>query len=77
MLYPPHIFTGDRVANQSEQFILPSYVRTDASISYKRNNWQVGLNFKNILDVKYYESNGYLTFPQAPFTVQGTISVTF
>ncbi|MDZ7963254.1 MAG: TonB-dependent siderophore receptor [Aulosira sp. DedQUE10] len=70
-------FTGDRVANQSEQFILPSYVRTDALISYKRDNWQVGLNFKNIFDVKYYESNGYLTFPQAPFTVQGTISVTF
>ncbi|WP_267894945.1 TonB-dependent siderophore receptor [Nostoc sp. 'Lobaria pulmonaria (5183) cyanobiont'] len=70
-------FVGERVANQSEQFILPSYVRTDASISYKRDNWQVGLNFKNILDVKYYESNGYLTFPQAPFTVLGTISVTF
>ncbi|MEH2179293.1 MAG: TonB-dependent siderophore receptor [Nostoc sp.] len=70
-------FVGDRVANQSEQFILPSYVRTDASIFYKRSNWQVGLNFKNIFDIKYYESNGYLTFPQAPFTVQGTISVTF
>ncbi|WP_334747273.1 TonB-dependent siderophore receptor [Nostoc sp.] len=70
-------FVGDRVANQSEQFILPSYVRTDASISYKQSNWQVGLNFKNIFDVKYYESNGYLTFPQAPFTLQGTISVTF
>lgn len=70
-------FVGDRVANQSEQFILPSYVRTDALISYKRDNWEVGLNFKNILDVKYYESNGYLTFPQAPFTVQGRISVEF
>ncbi|MEH2391435.1 MAG: hypothetical protein V7K21_07040 [Nostoc sp.] len=28
-------YSGDRVANQSEQFILPSYVRTNASIFYK------------------------------------------
>lgn len=70
-------FVGDRVANINEQFILPSYVRTDASVSYKRNNWRAALNFKNIFNVKYYESNDYLTFPQAPFTVQGTISFEF
>ncbi len=70
-------FAGDRIANQNEPFILPSYVRTDALIAYKRDNWQAALNFKNIFNVKYYESNDYLTFPQPPFSVQGTISVTF
>lgn len=70
-------FKGDRTANLDDPFILPSYVTTDALISYKRDNWQVALNLKNIFNVKYYESNDYLTFPQAPFTVQGTISVTF
>ncbi|MEH1876132.1 MULTISPECIES: TonB-dependent siderophore receptor [unclassified Nostoc] len=70
-------FVGDRTANIDDPLTLPSYVRTDASISYKRDNWRAALNFKNIFNVKYYESNDYLTFPQAPFTLQGTISVTF
>ncbi|AFY34758.1 TonB-dependent siderophore receptor [Calothrix sp. PCC 7507] len=70
-------FVGDRTANIDDPLTLPSYVRTDASISYKRDKWRAALNFKNIFNVKYYESNDYLTFPQAPFTVQGTISVEF
>ncbi|MEH2191218.1 MAG: TonB-dependent siderophore receptor [Nostoc sp.] len=70
-------FVGDRTANIDDPLILPSYVRTDASISYKRDNWRAALNFKNIFNIKYYESNDYLTFPQAPFTLQGTVSVEF
>ncbi|MCC5599901.1 TonB-dependent siderophore receptor [Nostoc favosum] len=70
-------FVGDRTANIEDPLTLPSYVRTDASISYKRDNWRAALNFKNIFNVKYYESNDYLTFPQAPFTLQGTVSVEF
>ncbi|ACC81863.1 TonB-dependent siderophore receptor [Nostoc punctiforme] len=70
-------FVGDRTANIDDPLTLPSYVRTDASISYKRDNWRAALNFKNIFNIKYYESNDYLVFPQAPFTLQGTISVEF
>ncbi|MEH2238950.1 TonB-dependent siderophore receptor [Nostoc sp.] len=70
-------FVGDRIANQSDPYTLPSYVRTDASISYKRDNWRAALNFKNIFNINYSETNGYLIFPQAPFTLQGTISVSF
>lgn len=68
-------YKGDRTANLDDPFTLPSYVTTDALIAYNRDNWRVALNFKNIFNVKYYESNDYLTFPQAPFAVQGTISV--
>ncbi|MEH2308027.1 TonB-dependent siderophore receptor [Nostoc sp.] len=70
-------FIGDRITNQSDPFTLPSYVRTDATIFYKRNDWGAALNFKNLFDVKYYETNGFYVFPQAPFTVQGTISFSF
>ncbi|MEH2466270.1 TonB-dependent siderophore receptor [Nostoc sp.] len=70
-------FVGDRTANPSDPITLPSYVRTDASISYKRDNWQAALNLKNIFNINYYETNGYLFYPQAPFTVQGTLSVNF
>lgn len=70
-------FVGDRIANQSDPYTLPSYVTTNAAISYKRDHWGASLNFKNIFNINYSETNGYLIFPQAPFTVQGTISVTF
>ncbi|WP_335137290.1 TonB-dependent siderophore receptor [Nostoc sp.] len=70
-------FVGSRIANQSDPLTLPSYVRTDAAISYKRNNWRAALNFKNIFDLKYYDTNGYFLFPQAPLTVLGSISVEF
>ncbi|MDM9382405.1 TonB-dependent siderophore receptor [Chlorogloeopsis sp. ULAP01] len=70
-------YVGDRIANQSDPFTIPSYVRTDAAIAYRRDNWQAAINFKNIFNTRYYDTNGYLIFPQAPFTVLGTLSVSF
>ncbi|MDF5721857.1 MAG: TonB-dependent siderophore receptor [Rhizonema sp. PD37] len=71
-------FVGDRQANlPNDGVIIPSYVRTDASIFYKKRNWRVGLNFKNLLDTRYYDSQGYYLRPGAPLTVLGTISVEF
>ncbi|MEH2274122.1 MAG: TonB-dependent siderophore receptor [Nostoc sp.] len=67
-------FVGSRIANQSDPFTVPSYLRTDAAISYKHDNWRAALNFKNIFDVKYYDTQGYFVVPQAPLTVLGTIS---
>jgi iron complex outermembrane receptor protein len=70
-------YVGDRFANQSDLFRLPSYVRTDAAIYYRRDNWRAALNFRNLFDIEYYNTNGFIVFPQAPFTVLGTVSVTF
>ncbi|MDF5719658.1 MAG: TonB-dependent siderophore receptor [Rhizonema sp. PD37] len=70
-------FVGSRISNQSDPFTIPSYVRTDAAISYKHDHWRAAINLKNIFDVKYYDTNGYFVFPQAPLTVLGTISVEF
>ncbi|MEH2286251.1 TonB-dependent siderophore receptor [Nostoc sp.] len=67
-------FVGSRIANQSDPFTVSSYLRTDAAISYKHDNWRAALNFKNIFDVKYYDTQGYFVVPQAPLTVLGTIS---
>lgn len=70
---------GDRQGDLANTFELPSYVRTDAAIFYRRDNWQVGLNFKNLFDVDYYESarDRNAVFYGAPFTVLGTVSVNF
>ncbi|WP_254625615.1 TonB-dependent siderophore receptor [Nostoc sp. TCL240-02] len=70
-------FVGDRIANQSDPFTVPSSLRTDAAISYKHDNWRAALNFKNIFDLKYYDTQGYYLVPQAPLTVLGTISIEF
>ncbi|WP_366941847.1 TonB-dependent receptor [uncultured Nostoc sp.] len=67
-------FVGSRIVNQSDPDTLPSYLRTDAAISYKHDNWRAALNFKNIFNVRYYDTNGYFFVPQAPLTVLGTIS---
>jgi iron complex outermembrane recepter protein len=69
-------FVGDRVDGTFDPVVeLPSYVRTDAALFYRRNNWDVALNFKNVFDVDYIQSGFYN--PGAPFTVIGSVSVQF
>ena len=71
------VYAGEREAALPNDVKIPSYVRTDASISYKRNNLRAALNFKNLFDKKYYNSQGFFIVPAAPFTVLGSISVEF
>ncbi|BAY15306.1 ferrichrome-iron receptor [Anabaenopsis circularis NIES-21] len=68
-------FVGDREATLPNTITIPSFVRTDAAIFYKRDNYQIGLNFKNLFDIRYYDSTGFLLSPGAPFTVVGSVSV--
>jgi iron complex outermembrane receptor protein len=56
---------------------IPGYFRVDAALFYKRNNWKVQLNVKNLTNAQYYKSNGFWIVPQAPLTVLGTIAVEF
>jgi iron complex outermembrane receptor protein len=71
-------YVDDREAEIPNDFVLPSYVRTDASLFYRRKNWSAQLNFHNLFNTQYYESGESLnTFPGAPFTVTGTVSIQF
>ncbi|MBD2468781.1 TonB-dependent siderophore receptor [Nostoc sp. FACHB-145] len=71
------VYVGEREATLPNNVKIPSYVRTDASIFYKQENWRAAVNFKNLFDTKYYESQGFYIVPAAPFTVLGTISFEF
>lgn len=71
------VYAGEREASLPNQIQIPSYLRTDASIFYKQNNWRAAVNFKNLFDTKYYESQSFFVVPAAPFTVLGTISFDF
>ncbi|NCJ07709.1 TonB-dependent siderophore receptor [Synechococcales cyanobacterium C] len=71
-------YVGNRETQIPNNFVLPSYVRTDAVLFYRRDNWNVQLNFRNLFNTRYFEGNaGQLTTAGEPFTVQGKVSVQF
>ncbi|MEH2276703.1 MAG: TonB-dependent siderophore receptor [Nostoc sp.] len=72
-------FVGERQGDLDNSFQLPSYLRTDASIFYKRDRFRAAINVRNLFNVDYFESTtGPLSvYPGAPFTVVGSVSVEF
>jgi iron complex outermembrane recepter protein len=72
-------FVGDRQGNLDNSFTLPSFVRTDVALYYRRDNWRVGLNVNNLFDVDYFTSSfdQLSVYYGEPLTIQGTVSVTF
>jgi iron complex outermembrane recepter protein len=70
---------GSRPGDLENTFNLPGYGRTDALLYYKRKNWRVQLNFQNLFGTEYFESSFGRdnVFPGTPFTIKGTVSVTF
>lgn len=72
------VFSDDRPIGLPNLLVLPSYVRADAAVFYRRDNWKFSLNFRNISNTRYQESQGNFYFiPAAPLTVYGTISYQF
>ncbi|MBW4642230.1 MAG: TonB-dependent siderophore receptor [Goleter apudmare HA4340-LM2] len=72
-------FVGDRAGDLENTYDIPSYLRTDAAIFYNRDKFRIGLNFKNLFDLEYFENGSSSTRVNygQPFTVQGTVSWTF
>ncbi|BAY81666.1 ferrichrome-iron receptor [Calothrix parasitica NIES-267] len=72
-------YVGERQGDFNNSFSLPSYLRTDASLFYRRRNLSASLNFQNLFDVNYYQGarNDLRVIPGAPFTVFGKVSVEF
>jgi len=71
-------FVGKR-QDFDNSFSVPSYLRTDASLFYRRDNWRAGINFRNLFNIDYIEAvddRARIT-PGAPFTIVGSVSVTF
>ncbi|MEH2084598.1 MAG: TonB-dependent siderophore receptor [Nostoc sp.] len=72
-------YVGEREGDLDNNFTLPSYFRTDASIFYKRDRLRAAVSIKNLFNVDYYESSSDIlrVFPGEPLTVQGRISWQF
>lgn len=72
-------FVGERQGDLANTFELPSYLRTDAAIFYKRERFRAAINLRNLFDANYFETslNRLGVIPGEPFSVQGTISWEF
>ncbi|GAB4190173.1 MAG: TonB-dependent siderophore receptor [Coleofasciculaceae cyanobacterium] len=70
---------GDRKGDLANTFELPGYTRTDASIFYRRDRWKAAVNVKNLFGVDYFENaiSRNSVSPGAPFTILGTVSISF
>ncbi|MFG6101423.1 TonB-dependent siderophore receptor [Leptothoe sp. EHU-05/26/07-4] len=74
-------YVSERFGDNANTFVLEDYFLTNAAISYERNNWQAGLNIRNLFDVDFIEgsqnSRTFFISPGEGFTIVGSISVEF
>ncbi|MBE9062516.1 TonB-dependent siderophore receptor [cf. Phormidesmis sp. LEGE 11477] len=74
-------YVGDRQGDLNNTFTMPSYLRTDGALFYKRNNWRSQLNFENLFNINYIDSSTFgfrsRVNPGAPFGITATFSIEF
>ncbi|AFZ30440.1 TonB-dependent siderophore receptor [Gloeocapsa sp. PCC 7428] len=73
-------YVGERAGDFEDTYDLPSYLRTDAAIFYRRDNWRAAINVQNLFDVTYFRGVNFgrvAIEPGAPLTVIGSLSVEF
>jgi iron complex outermembrane receptor protein len=72
-------YVGERQGDSSNSFQIPGYVRTDASVFYRRNNWRAAINVNNLFGIDYIEATQRRTRidPGAPLTLRASLSVEF
>jgi iron complex outermembrane recepter protein len=68
--------TGARPGNSP---LVAAFATADALLYYKRDNWKVQLNFRNLTNKRFTADNDTDIFVNVldPFTIRGTVSVTF
>ncbi|MEL6603107.1 MAG: TonB-dependent siderophore receptor [Cyanobacteria bacterium J06614_10] len=73
-------YVGERQGDEANSFTLDDYLRTDAAIYYRQDDFRVGLNVRNLFDVGYFEHGGLArrgATPGEPLSVVGSVSITF
>jgi iron complex outermembrane recepter protein len=72
-------YVGGRQGDLTNSYELPSYLRTDAMVSYKKDNWKAQLNFRNLFNQNYFVSSlgDRFVSPSAPFNITASLGVEF
>ena len=72
-------YIGERQGDLANSFELPSHVRTDAALYYRRDRLNAAINVRNLFDIDYASYSFGRAFIQrgTPLTITGSISWTF
>ncbi|MEO1341101.1 MAG: TonB-dependent receptor, partial [Cyanobacteria bacterium J06635_13] len=73
-------YIGERAGDLDNTFTVPDYLRTDAAIYYRRDQFNAAINIRNLFDIDYFRSSdGGRIFLQRgePFTITGSIGWEF
>jgi iron complex outermembrane recepter protein len=74
-------YVGNRAGDLNNSFELGDYFLTNAAIYYRRDNWRLAVNFKNLFNVDYIQGSPFSRLRNLevgePFTVIGSFSVQF
>lgn len=73
-------YIGERAGDFEDTYDLPDYLRADASIFYRRDNWRAAINVQNLFNERYFKGVNFgrvAIEPGAPFTIVGSISWEF
>jgi iron complex outermembrane recepter protein len=72
-------YVGDRQGDLENTFSLGSYLRTDAAVYYRRDQFNAAINIRNLFNVNYISASQGRTYIDQgePFTVVGSIGWEF
>jgi iron complex outermembrane recepter protein len=68
-------YQDDRPVDFPTAFELPSFLRTDASLFYRRDRFQATLSVQNLFDIDYFSAgrNYVRVIPGQPFSIVGNV----
>lgn len=73
-------YVGERQGDSDNSFTVPDYLRTDAAIFYRRNDFNTAINIRNLFNIDYISNadNGRIFLQSGePFTIIGSVSWDF
>jgi iron complex outermembrane recepter protein len=72
-------YIGSRQGDLANSFELPSHLRTDAALYYRRDGFNAAVNICNLFDIDYanYSFGRNIIQRSTPFTITGSIGWTF
>ncbi|MEM1256792.1 MAG: TonB-dependent receptor [Cyanobacteria bacterium P01_H01_bin.21] len=74
-------YVSERFGDDANSFTADDYFLTNATVSYKRDNWRAAFNIRNLFDIDYIEAAGSTRTsgidPGEPFTIVGSFSIEF
>ncbi|WP_201278047.1 TonB-dependent siderophore receptor [Scytonema millei] len=72
-------YVGERQGDLDNSFTLDDYLRTDAALYYRRDEFRAAINIRNLFDTDYASFSDSRTYVQrgAPFTITGSVNWEF